>query len=111
MDLRDGATPDDRQVRNLRAWRGQASTKCSRAADADQATRASAADVFRVRSCNRAGRRPRIFARPLGRQSRNALEVLAATWIPDPTLAAQDGFVASEFLWSALDCPTGYASS
>jgi hypothetical protein len=49
----------------------------------------------------------RIFVGPLMRQSRNASPVLAATWIPDPTLAAEDGFVASEFLWSALDCPTG----
>src|ERR1700710_731240 len=53
----------------------------------------------------------RIFAGPLGRQSRNASAVLAATWTPDPTLTAEDGFVAPEFLWSALDCPTGYASS
>jgi hypothetical protein len=53
----------------------------------------------------------RIFAGPLGRQSRNASAVLAATWTPDPTLTADDGFVAPEFLWSALDCPTGYASS
>jgi len=52
----------------------------------------------------------RIFAGPLVRQSRNAPAVLAATWTPDPTLVAEDGFVASEFLWSALDCPTGYAS-
>src|SRR3982075_2267589 len=53
----------------------------------------------------------RIFAGPLVRQSRNASAVFAATWTPDPTLAAEDGFVAPEFLWSALDCPTGYASS
>jgi hypothetical protein len=53
----------------------------------------------------------RIFAGPLLRQSRNASAVLAATWTPDPTLTAEDGLVASEFLWSALDCPTGYASS
>jgi hypothetical protein len=53
----------------------------------------------------------RIFAGPLARQSRNASAVLAATWTPDPTLTAEDGFVASEVLWSALDCPTGYASS
>jgi hypothetical protein len=53
----------------------------------------------------------RIFAGPLGRQSRIGSAVLAATWIPDPTLAAEDGLVAPEFLWSALDCPTGYASS
>jgi len=53
----------------------------------------------------------RIFAGPLGRRSGNVSAVLAATWIPDPSLAAEDGFVAPEFLWSALDCPTGYASS
>ncbi len=53
----------------------------------------------------------RIFAGPLARQSINTSAVLAATWTPDPTLAAEDGFVATEFLWSALDCPTGYASS
>jgi len=53
----------------------------------------------------------RIFAGPLVRQSGNASAVLAATWTPDPTLTAEDGFVAPEFLWSALDCPTGYASS
>lgn len=47
----------------------------------------------------------RIFTGPLGR--RNA--VLAASWTPDPNLAAEDGLVASEFLWSALDCPTGFA--
>ncbi len=53
----------------------------------------------------------RIFAGPLVRQSRNASAVLAATWTPDPSLTAEDGFVAPEFLWSALDCPTGYAAS
>jgi hypothetical protein len=53
----------------------------------------------------------RIFAGPLMRQSRNGSAVLAASWIPDLALAADDGFVAPEFLWSALDCPTGYASS
>jgi hypothetical protein len=53
----------------------------------------------------------RIFAGPLTRQSRNGSAVLAASWIPDPTLKAEDGLVAPEFLWSALDCPTGYACS
>lgn len=53
----------------------------------------------------------RIFAGPIVRQSRNGSAVLAATWAPDTTLAAEDGFVAPEFLWSVLDCPTGYASS
>jgi hypothetical protein len=49
----------------------------------------------------------RIFAGPLPRRP----AVLAATWVPDPTLAAEDGLVAPEFLWSALDCPTGYATN
>ena len=39
---------------------------CSRAADAGQATRASAADVFRVRSCKGAGRWPAHFCRTAG---------------------------------------------
>lgn len=49
----------------------------------------------------------RIFAGPLSRQAR--APVLAASWAPDPNLAGEDGLVASEFLWSALDCPTGFA--
>ncbi|UQD69961.1 hypothetical protein JEY40_28750 [Bradyrhizobium japonicum] len=49
----------------------------------------------------------RIFTGPLKRRAQNA--VLAATWTPDPNLAAEDGRVAPEFLWSALDCPTGFA--
>jgi len=53
----------------------------------------------------------RIFAGPLARQSRNASPVLAASWTPDRNLAADDGLVAPEFLWAALDCPTGYASA
>jgi hypothetical protein len=51
----------------------------------------------------------RIFAGPLQRASGDAGPVLAATWIPDAALVAEDGSVAPEFLWSALDCPTGYA--
>ncbi|MCK1387186.1 hypothetical protein [Bradyrhizobium sp. 21] len=47
----------------------------------------------------------RIFAGPLGRHT----AVLAASWTPDPSLAAADGLIAPEFLWSALDCPTGFA--
>jgi hypothetical protein len=49
----------------------------------------------------------RIFAGPLGRHAQRA--VLAASWTPDLHLAAEDDLVAPEFLWSALDCPTGYA--
>jgi hypothetical protein len=47
----------------------------------------------------------RIFAGSL--RGHNA--VLAASWTPDQNLAAEDGLVAPEFLWSALDCPTGFA--
>lgn len=49
----------------------------------------------------------RIFAGPLGRHAH--APVLAASWTPDPNLADDDGLVAPEFLWSALDCPTGFA--
>ncbi|PIT06029.1 hypothetical protein TSA1_12115 [Bradyrhizobium nitroreducens] len=49
----------------------------------------------------------RIFAGPLNR--RGQTPVLAASWAPDPNLAAGDGLIAPEFLWSALDCPTGFA--
>lgn len=49
----------------------------------------------------------RIFAGSLARPSQS--DVLAASWTPDSNLAAEDGLIAPEFLWSALDCPTGYA--
>jgi len=47
----------------------------------------------------------RLFAGPLARQD---AVVFAVPWTPDPSLAAADGLVAPEFVWSALDCPTGY---
>jgi hypothetical protein len=53
----------------------------------------------------------RIFPGLLARQPPNASAVFAAAWTPNPTLAAEDGLVAPEFIWAALDCPTGYASS
>jgi len=37
-----------------------------------------------------------------------ALKVYAAPWRPGAGLAAADGRIASEFIWSALDCPTAY---
>jgi hypothetical protein len=51
----------------------------------------------------------RLFAGPLVR--RDAAVTFAVPWTPDPSLAAADGLVAPEFVWSALDCPTGYACS
>jgi hypothetical protein len=34
---------------------------------------------------------------------------LAAPWVPYAGLAGGDGPVAREFIWAALDCPTGFA--
>ncbi len=53
----------------------------------------------------------RIFVGRLAGHAHITAPVLAATWIPGSMLMSEDGFVASEFLWSALDCPTGYASA
>jgi hypothetical protein len=47
----------------------------------------------------------RLFAGPLDRQD---AVVFAVPWAPDRSLVAADGLVAPEFVWSALDCPTGY---
>ena len=49
----------------------------------------------------------RLFAGPLDRQ--NAV-VFAVPWTPEASLAAADGLVAPEFVWSVLDCPSGYVS-
>src|SRR3954468_15781158 len=43
----------------------------------------------------------RIFAGSLAGHAQKA--VLAASWTPDQNLAAEDGLIAPEFLWSALD--------
>jgi hypothetical protein len=50
----------------------------------------------------------RLFAGPLLRQ--HARGTFAVPWTPDASLAAADGLVAPEFVWSALDCPTGYVA-
>ena len=46
----------------------------------------------------------RIFPGPLQGQT-----VHAATWVPHQSLADDRGNVASEFMWAALDCPSGFA--
>lgn len=47
----------------------------------------------------------RIFAGPVvGRP------LVAAPWVPDGSLAGPDGRLHTEFLWSALDCPSGFAT-
>ena len=40
---------------------------------------------------------------------RPEIEVLAGPWVPYPDLAGKDGRVTAEFVWAALDCPTGFA--
>lgn len=50
----------------------------------------------------------RLFAGPRARAHSSG--VFAVPWIPHASLAAADGLVAPEFIWSALDCPTGYVS-
>lgn len=39
----------------------------------------------------------------------NPFPVVAAPWTPSPDLAADDGLIAPEFLWAALDCPGAFA--
>ncbi len=52
----------------------------------------------------------RIFVGP--REVRSPeLQVLAGPWVPYPDLAGNDGRVASEFVWAALDCPSGFAAA
>lgn len=46
----------------------------------------------------------RIFAGPLHGQALHA-----APWIPDDSLTDGHGQVAAEFIWAALDCPSGFA--
>ena len=52
----------------------------------------------------------RIFAGPIDPEDTTWAGTLAAIWQPDAGLAAADGLVATEFVWSALDCPTGYTA-
>lgn len=47
-----------------------------------------------------------IFPGPL---AGSAARVLAAPWRPDASTAAADGSVDPLFVWSALDCPGGFA--
>jgi hypothetical protein len=35
--------------------------------------------------------------------------LVAAPWAPDPTLFDKRGMVRPEFVWAALDCPSGFA--
>ena len=46
----------------------------------------------------------RIFSGPLQGQTLHA-----APWVPHQSLADDRGDVATEFIWAALDCPSGFA--
>ena len=51
----------------------------------------------------------RIIPRPLPSRLHCEAGVLATPWVPYTNLAGGDGAVAREFIWAALDCPTGFA--
>lgn len=36
-------------------------------------------------------------------------DIHAAPWVPEPSFADADGKVGQEYVWAALDCPTGWA--
>lgn len=46
----------------------------------------------------------RIFPGPVAGR-----DIVACPWIPDPSLATDDGMIAPAFLWAALDCPGAFA--
>lgn len=48
----------------------------------------------------------RIFPGRVGGSS----DQVAATWVPDESLADDNGLVGPEFLWAALDCPGYFAA-
>jgi hypothetical protein len=52
----------------------------------------------------------RIMPGPLQPCSECKTGTLAAPWVPYGDLANENGAVAGEFVWAALDCPTGYAA-
>lgn len=34
---------------------------------------------------------------------------IAATWIPDPSLSDETGYIKNEVIWAVMDCPGGWA--
>jgi hypothetical protein len=51
----------------------------------------------------------RIFPGRLPAPSQSS-SIFAAPWIPDASLADRDSVVRPEFVWAAMDCPTGFAA-
>jgi hypothetical protein len=50
----------------------------------------------------------RIFAGPIEHSS-GPDGLVAATWVPDLSLADSFGQISTEYIWAALDCPGAYA--
>jgi hypothetical protein len=50
----------------------------------------------------------RIFAGPV-KEGAGPDNMVTAAWIPDDSLMDSSGFIATEFIWAALDCPGAYA--
>ncbi len=50
----------------------------------------------------------RVFAGPVEPGS-GPEGMVAATWVPDHSLADSSGVVSTEYLWAVLDCPGAYA--
>ena len=81
-----------------------------RFADAESAAAAgrAALESFAFRTCFACGTdrsAPDGLALVFGPVPGRADGVHAAPWIPDPSLADDDGNVRPEFVWAALDCP------
>ena len=81
-----------------------------RFADAESAAAAgrAALESFAFRTCFVCGtdrRAPDGLALVFGPVPGRADGVHAAPWVPDPSLADDDGNVRPEFVWAALDCP------
>jgi len=51
----------------------------------------------------------RIIPCPLPPRDDCKTGTLAEPWVPYSDLAGEEGAVADEFIWAALDCPTGFA--
>ena len=51
----------------------------------------------------------RIFVGPLAARHSEQPEVVASPWTPSLDLAGENGRVGCEFVWAALDCPSGFA--
>jgi hypothetical protein len=86
-------------------------------AEAEDASRRSpyAGSDHKLPSCfvcgpaRAAGDGLRIFVGPVAAGSGRKAGTLAAAWVPSAGLAGDDGRVRSEFVWAALDCPSGFA--